>query len=149
MILHFLLDVSKNHIGCKANTRHFLSVLQIPKTHPLSDLILSRGNGVSKPTTRGHKKAGSAATLPARVKRGEKMKQHFSKEFPDDLVVVLDGAPPTTARMVNWKDGTSRTVKVIPGSMWADYFNRRIGHPKPLKGGELRYITGRGTRKDS
>ena len=25
--------------------------------------------------------------------------EHFSEEFPDDLVVILDGTPPTVARM--------------------------------------------------
>jgi hypothetical protein len=67
------------------------------------------------------------------------MKQYFSEEFPHDLVVILDEDPPTTARMVNWNDGSARMVKVIPKSMWVDYFNRRIGHPKPLKDGEVRY----------
>ena len=68
-----------------------------------------------------------------------KKMEHFSEEFPDDLVVVLGGTPPTVARMVNWKDGTARMVKVIPKSMWPDYFNRRIGHPKPLGENETAY----------
>lgn len=67
------------------------------------------------------------------------MKQHFPNEFSDDLVVILDKDPPTIARMVNWNDGSARMVKVIPKSMWADYFNRRIGHPKPLKDGDVPY----------
>lgn len=67
------------------------------------------------------------------------MIQHFSDDFPDDLVVILDGEPPTMARMVNWNDGSARMVKVVPKSMWPDYFNRRIGHQKPLKDGEVRY----------
>lgn len=68
-----------------------------------------------------------------------KLQQYFSEEFPDDLVVVLDGAPPKTARMVNWRDGSSRMVKVIPKAMWPDYFNRRIGHPKTLGEDEVPY----------
>ena len=43
------------------------------------------------------------------------------------------------ARMVNWNNGSARMVRIVPKSMWADYFNRRIGHPKPLKDGEAHY----------
>ena len=55
------------------------------------------------------------------------------------MVVILEGEPPTFARLVNWEDGTARMVKVIPKSMWSDYFKRRIGIPSVLEDGDIPY----------